>query len=654
MFIDWKAPAALGLALLLAGCASSPTHPSLASGALPELVPVRSFVASREATGAYRVSPDGRKLAWGGTSGLTGAIRVKTIGQSEERAFPMRARRFVWSGDSRFIVAMADPSGNEDTQVYVVPADRPDASFVNRTPFAGTKVGLTRVIEGSADVIVETNQRDRKVFDPYRLNLETGRLDRLAINPGSVGWWGADSTGRLRARLLLEGDQSRLQLPGPTPEAAWRTAFSWSRFESVRFLDFADEQTVWALSNRGRDRLELVKLRLDTGEETPVFAVPDVDLDNVLLGKQSRAPLMAYAMPGYPRVDVFDESLKQRLAVLKDDQPAEIAVTSKDDSDRVMTVAVTSDRGTRYHLLNADGGAPVFLGETRLSLISAALTSTQPIDFISRDGLKIHGYLTLPKGVAPRNLPMVLLVHGGPWARDRWGDEGAARTLQQFLANRGYAVLQVNYRGSTGYGRAFMEKAIGEFAGRMHDDLIDGVRWAVARGVADPERVAIYGASYGGYSALVGATFTPETFACAIDVVGVSDLARLVETAPPYWGLGLAWWRRYVGDPANPEQRRLMDAKSPVYRADQVQKPILIMHGVNDPRVKLEQSERMVDALRKAGKNVEFVTFKGDGHGNQRWPNNLTMYRHTEDFLAKCLGGRTSGFDYYQLGAWAF
>jgi dipeptidyl aminopeptidase/acylaminoacyl peptidase len=266
----------------------------------------------------------------------------------------------------------------------------------------------------------------------------------------------------------------------------------------------------------------------------------------------------------------------------------------------------------------------------------------------------LHGYLTLPRGPKPEGLPMVLLVHGGPWVRDRWGQEQASRGLQQFLANRGYAVLQVNYRGSSGYGRAFMEKAIGEFAGKMHDDLIDGVRWAVGTGIADPRRVAIYGASYGGYSALVGATFTPEVFACAVDVVGVSDLGRLLETAPPYWELGLAWWRRYVGDPANAADRKVMDARSPVFFAHRAQRPILVMHGVNDPRVKLEQSERMVDALRRAGKAVDLVTFRGDGHGNQKWANNLTMYRKTEDFLATCLGGRSSGFDYYQLGAWAF
>jgi dipeptidyl aminopeptidase/acylaminoacyl peptidase len=248
----------------------------------------------------------------------------------------------------------------------------------------------------------------------------------------------------------------------------------------------------------------------------------------------------------------------------------------------------------------------------------------------------------------------VLLVHGGPMARDRWTSGGPSRSLQQFFANRGYAVLQVNYRGSSGYGKAFMERAVGEFAAKMHDDLIDGVNWAVASGLADAKKVAIYGASYGGYAALVGATFTPETFACAVDVVGVSDLGRFMETVPPYWDLGMAWWKRYVGDPADPAQRRVMDAKSPLYRAAAAGVPLLIMHGVNDPRVRLEQSEKMVAALRLAGKPVDYYTFKGDGHGNQKWNNNLTLYRKSEDFLAQCLGGRSKGLDYYELGSWAF
>lgn len=639
---------------LLAGCASGPTHPALAGAQLPELIPVRDFVASRQSTGGYRVSPDGQHLAWFGTDGVVPAIWVQPIDGGPAKAFRIRARAIRFSADSRWLGITADPTGDENTRIYAAPVHGAGTELRELMPAPRSVAHFVDTVEGTADFTVTSNQRDKKVFDLYRVSAEGGAPVLLATNPGNVNWWGVDPGGALRARVQLRGDEAWLERPGTEP-GSWVTVAKRSRWDTLSIFGLHDGgRSAWALSNRGRDKLALVRLDMLTGAETELFASPDVDLDTVTLSRRTREPLVAHFMPGYPARRVFDPALEARLAALAGDQPSEVFVTSLDRTDSVLTAAVATDRGTRNYLLR-EGHAPRFLGENRLSLIAKDLAPTRPITYTARDGLAVHGYLTLPQGVAPsQRLPMVLLVHGGPWARDRWGDGATSRAMQQFLANRGYAVLQVNYRGSSGYGRAHMEKAMGEFAGRMHDDLVDGVRWAVQQGVADPERVAIHGASYGGYSALVGATFTPEVFACAIDVVGVTDIARLLEAAPPYWELGLPWWHRYVGNPANPQDRARMDAKSPLYRAEHAQKPILIMHGVNDPRVKLEQSEWMVAALRKAGKEVEYVTFKGDGHGNQKWSNNLTMYRKTEDFLAKCLGGRTSGFDYYQLGSWAF
>ena len=635
--------------VLLAGCASGPTHPALVGGALPELVPVRDFVASRQSTGGYRVSPDGQRIAWFGTDGVVPAIWVKSMDGDDAKAFRIRARSFRFSADSRWIAITADPTGDENTRIHAGRVEGPDTGLRELMPAPRTASQLAETVEGSSDFIVTSNQRDKKVFDLYRVSPDGGVPTLLATNPGNVVWWGVDRAGRLLARTVVQGDQSLLKRPGAA--GGWTEVARWSRWDRLRIFGLHDDgRKAWALSNRGRDKLALVRLDLATGAEELVYGSPDVDLDSVTLSRGTQQPLVVHYMPGYPAREVFDPALAARLAALAGPQPAEVHVTSADRRDRVLTVSVATDRGTRSYLLR-DGREPQFLGESRLSLIADALAPVEPITYTARDGLPIHGYLTLPVGVVPRGLPLVLMVHGGPWARDRWGDGGMGRA---FLSNRGYAVLQVNYRGSSGYGRAHMEKARGEFAGRMHDDLIDGVRWAVERGVADPQRVAIYGASYGGYSALVGATFTPEVFACAVDMVGVTDIARLLETAPPYWELSLPWWHRYVGNPAVPEDRARMDAKSPVFRAAHAQKPILIMHGVNDPRVKLEQSERMVAALRQAGKEVEYLTFTGDGHGNQKWSNNLAMYRKTEDFLAQCLGGRTSGFDYYQLGAWAF
>lgn len=649
----WWSGAALTAMAALAGCATGPSHPSLAGAQLPDLIPVRDFVASRQSTGGYRVSPDGKRIAWFGADGVVPAIWVQSIDGADAKAFRIRARSIRFSADSRWLGITADPTGDENTRLYVGPVEGPGTDLRELMPAPRSVAHFVETVEGSADFIATSNQRDKKVFDLYRVNAAGGAPVLLATNPGNVTWWGVDPGGQLRARAQVLGDQTLLERSGAEP-GSWIPVLKRSRWDTLNIFGLHDEgRKAWALSNRGRDKLALVRLDLLTGTEEERFSSPDVDLDSVTLSRRTREPLVVHFMPGYPAREVFDPAVAARLSALAAGQPAEVSVTSLDRTDSVLTVAVATDRGTRHYLLR-EGREPRFLGENRLSLIAKDLATSRPIAYVARDGLTVHGYLTLPQGAAPQRLPMVLLVHGGPWARDRWGDGATSRAMQQFLANRGYAVLQVNYRGSSGYGRAHMEKAMGEFAGRMHDDLVDGVRWAVEQGVADPQRVAIHGASYGGYSALVGATFTPEVFACAIDVVGVTDIARLLEAAPPYWELGLPWWHRYVGNPAVPEDRARMNAKSPLYRAEHAQKPILIMHGVNDPRVKLEQSEWMVAALRKAGKEVEYVTFTGDGHGNQKWSNNLTMYRKTEDFLAKCLGGRTSGFDYYQLGAWAF
>lgn len=643
----------LSLAVIvgLSGCAIAPTHPSLIDAKLPALIPIHDFVANTESTGGYAVSPDGKKLAWIGSQGISPALWVKTIGQNDAKAFVKRPRYYRWSADSQLIALVADQGGDEDNHIFVGKVAGTDTKLVDLTPFSKTRSDILGTVDGSSDIIITSNQRDKKVFDLFRLDLKTGKTTPMAVNSGSVAWWGVDKSGQLRARVVLEGEASLLQIL--ETNATWKTTAQWSRFDTLYPLDFdKSSQSAWVMSNRGRDKIALVKIELATGIETVVHAVPEVDVDRVYISKKTHQPMMVHSMPGYPRQEIFDVSLKARLDDLvaqTANQQADVRVSSSDDSERSFTVVLATDKGTKNYLLSDQSIEPVFLGGSNISRMTG-LADMKPISYSARDGLTINGYLTLPSGVEAKNLPMVLFVHGGPWARDRWNDN----VFTQVLANRGYAVLQVNYRGSSGYGKAFQEKAIAEFAGKMHDDLIDGVQWAVKTGVADPAKVAILGASYGGYAAMVGATFTPQVFACAVNQVGVTDLARLLETAPPYWELSLPWWQRYVGNPAKPENRAAMNAKSPLYKANKATKPILIMHGVNDPRVKIEQSELMVAALKKAGKEVEYLTFQGDGHGNQKWNNRLAMLRKTEDFLATCLGGRSSGFDYYQLAAWAF
>jgi dipeptidyl aminopeptidase/acylaminoacyl peptidase len=420
----------------------------------------------------------------------------------------------------------------------------------------------------------------------------------------------------------------------------------------------ADKKVLWALSHRGRDKMALVQLDLNSGLEVVVHADPRVDVSSVFMSAKKHTPLAVSADPDHQEWTVLDARFQQAFDKLKGPTPARVSVVSMSRDENLLLALVIRETGGQYLLYDVAQNQITVLGELTSSRVHklGALPTQRPVSYTSRDGLTLHGYLTLPKfnsdpnEARAKNLPTVVYVHGGPWARDV-ALSGDAMPL--FLANRGYAVLQVNYRGSRGYGRAFMEAAQGEFAGKMHTDLLDGVDHLVAQGVTDPRKVAIMGISYGGYASMVGMAFSPGRFACGISLVGMSDLPSLLENAPPYWELGKPTWIKFVGDPAKPEDRAVMLAKSPLSRAHQVQGPMLLAHGARDVRVKLDQSQRMADALTKAGKPVELVVYPKAGHGLYRWPDNLSFYRKTEDFLAQCLGGRSAGFDFFQLASWA-
>ncbi len=411
----------------------------------------------------------------------------------------------------------------------------------------------------------------------------------------------------------------------------------------VRFA--ADDQGIWLRSNRRRDRIALVRMHGETGEETLMYADPRVDVEAVLFSRVRHKPLMAFSYPDYQNIHFFDTALHSDLLAFLQHEPTGLGIISVDDQERLFTIQTFTPTGTAYYLYNRETHQKTLLGQHPIAAYASALSPVQPIMFTSRDGWEIHGYLTVPQGTSGTHLPMVLLVHGGPWNRDYWG----YNSLVQLLANRGYAVLQINFRGSTGYGRAFTEAAIGEFAGKMQADLLDAVHWAITTNIADPHHIAIVGSSYGGYATLVGLSFTPEVFACGVDIAGISNLVTFVESTPIYWKNWMDKWHRYVGHPSRPDDRRRMEAQSPLFRAEQIQRPLLIVHGTEDSRVKLGQSEHIVTVLQQAGKEVEYVPLAGEGHRISHWRNWLTVYRKVEDFLAKCLGGRSRGFDLFQV-----
>ena len=324
-----------------------------------------------------------------------------------------------------------------------------------------------------------------------------------------------------------------------------------------------------------------------------------------------------------------------RLRQVHDGTP-NVSSTTTDETKWMVSFDAPTDPGATY-LYDRETGEAEFLFRPRPWLEPEQLADVRPVSFPARDGLAVNGYLTLPTGVEPKSLPMVLLVHGGPWARDDWGYQPEA----QMLANRGYAVLQVNYRGSTGYGKRFFNAAVKEFAGKMHDDLIDGVKWAVAEGIADPDLVGVYGGSYGGYATLVSLTFTPEVFACGVDYVGPSSLITLIESFPAYWRPFLkGYWYRFVGDPSVEADREDMKTRSPLFYVDQIEDPILIVQGANDPRVTKLESDQMVVALRDRGIKVSYLVAENEGHGFANADNRMALYRSMETFFGECLGGR--------------
>ncbi len=640
------------LSLFIAACAVQPTHESLKDGALPALLPVRDFVANIASNGHYRISPDGKQLAWKAVAGTREEIFVRSLAKDDTRSlgFDAQGYPFVWAQDSRHLLFIKDAGGNENFHLFRVAINKPGQAPVDITPLDNTRVSIKQLIEDDpAHILVIHNGRDKAVFDLYRLNLDSGEMSLLYENTEQATHLVTDRQGRLRARVRQDDAHRYLELPDGDA-SRWTILTRWSQDDDVRVLKFnRDGDAIHMLSNRGRDKVALVRLDIATAEETVVYAHPDVDVSSAQINRRSLEPALAYTHPDYPQVEALDPSLRDALDAFRKDGPAGIYVSSVDDAQQLATLDVNDDREVAFYLHDRRNGQTSLLGKSASHAFADALATMQPIRFKARDGLTLHGYLTLPV-TTNRPLPMVMLVHGGPFYRYIWQYNREA----QFLANRGYAVLQVNYRGSSGYGRGFMEAAIGEFAGKMHDDLIDGVNWAVDRGIADRKRIAIMGRSYGGYATLVGLTMTPETFACGIDIVGPADLETLDKNFPAYWQPFMHRWRKYVGDPDNAEDRARMRAQSPLYYADRVVRPVLIIQGANDVRVKQDQSDRMVEALSAAGKEVDYRVIKGEGHRIRHWKNRLKLYRATEDFLAACLGGRSSGFDYYQLGSWLF
>ena len=627
------------LAVLLAASAGP-------RSSLPPLLPIEDLFSS-PAAGNAQVSPDGRWIA--SLRPVRGKLNVhiRRVGSTGDRPVTQDTtrpiERYWWSADGARILYLQDNGGDEGYHLFAVDvgaASRP--STRDLTPFKGVETELLAAPSRTPDIVIVTlNKRNPALADAYRLDLRTGALELAAENPGTILGYVADGENQVRVAYAVDTLGQYHFLTRASEHAGWTDLTTYPVEDKITPLRFhPDGRRVYLLSNHGSDLLRLVLKDVTTGDETVVEGDPagEVDVDDAVFDDATGALIatryVADTIRWYPKTEAIRRLLAKISALGL--STAEIGASDRSGTLRSVRVESPTDPGAAF--LYADRpGTLARLFESRPRLRKALLARAQPIRYRARDSLLISGYLTLPPGLEPRNLPLVLSVHGGPWSRDFWQFDSET----QLFANRGYAVLQVNYRGSTGYGKHFARAARKEFARAMHNDLLDAVEWATRRGVVDPRRVAILGGSYGGYAALVGLTFTPEVFACAVDYAGPSNLITLIEAFPPSWQPFLPRnWYPFVGNPNHAEDRADLRSRSPFFRIDSARAPLLIFQGANDPRVTSQQSDQVVRALHGRGLPVTYLRASNEGHGFGNRETSLAVNRAAEQFLGRCLGGR--------------
>jgi dipeptidyl aminopeptidase/acylaminoacyl peptidase len=619
-----------------------------------ELIPRSVLFGNPERT-SPEISPDGGSLAWiaprdgvlnlwvapiGGTGGEGGEggengvdwAAARPVTEDTDRGI----RAFAWARDGQHVLYVQDVGGDENWRLYDV-----DPGTLERrdlTPFEGIHATIIGTSKRRPDeVLVGINADNPQLHDVYRLHLASGELVKEIVNPGYAGWL-ADEDLQVRCAIAPLPDGSFNVLVRDSGEGDFRYLLTIPPEDatSTDVVSFSgDGRSMLMISSAGSDTGRLTRVDLATGDATVLAEDPEADVTGVLLHPDTRDPLIVMVLKDRMTYEVLDESVADDLKAVRALHPGDPSFSGRDEADRTWLIAFNVDAGSvTYFMYDRATKTGRLLFEARPALSGYELAVMEPFSFTARDGLVVHGYVTFPPGLGRENLPAVLNVHGGPQVRDAWGYHPEA----QWLANRGYLCLQVNYRGSTGYGKAFVAAGDREWGGKMHDDLVDAVGYAVAQGWADRSRVAIYGGSYGGYAALVGAAFTPDVFCCAVDIVGPSNLKTLLETIPPYWAPMIAQLYRRVGNPETDEE--FLWSRSPLSRAHDIRIPLLIAQGANDPRVKQAESEQIVAALTEEGIDHEYMLFPDEGHGFAKPENRIKFYTAAERFLAKYLGGR--------------
>ena len=603
-------------------------------------IPLENFFKNPEKID-YQVSPDGTYFSFMAPYENRLNLFVQKIGSDTTIRITSETERDItasmWASNNR-ILFVKDTGGDENYQLYGVNIDGSDLKSYTNFPKVRTNI-IDPLEKIDSLVIIGMNKRNPQVFDPYRLNLNTGELTLLAENPGNIQGWMTDHDGKLRVAIAIVDGVNKQILYRETEDQPFQPVLTTNFKETVSFAVFtSDNKMVYALTNIGRDKTALVLMDPKTCEEKEVLYMNDKYDISALSYSEKKNRLTVVACEGHKGMirHYFDKEEEEIRKKLEAQLPGyDVSITSQSRDENIRLIHAGNDRtyGT-YYLYDVKENKLTKVADIAPWIKEEEMCAMNPITYTSRDGLTIEGYLTLPKGYTmenAKNLPVVVNPHGGPWARDSWGYNPEV----QFLASRGYAVLQMNFRASTGYGRKFTELGYKQWGQAMQNDITDGVEWLIKKGIADPKRVAIYGASYGGYATLAGVTFTPDLYACAVDYVGVSNLLSFMNTIPPYWKPLLDMMHEMIGDPET--DKEMMEKYSPVFHVDQIKAPLFIAQGANDPRVNKAESDQMVEALRKRGVEVEYMVKENEGHGFYNEENKFDFYRAMEKFLDKYL-----------------
>jgi dipeptidyl aminopeptidase/acylaminoacyl peptidase len=586
------------------------------------------------------ISPDGTRLAWIAPHDGVLNVWVRTVGSDDERVVTSDddrgIRSFTWAYDGRHLLYIQDRGGDENWRLYAT--DLTDGTTRDLTPFEGVQAQIVRLHHDFPDeLLVALNRDNPELHDVYRLHLGSGELEHVVENPGFVGWI-ADDSLTVRAGVAPTSDGGLIVMVRSTVDEDWRPLHQVGQEDALATSPIAfssDGTRLLMITSKDANAGRLVWLDVATGDADVLAADDQYDVTTAWLHPDTHEPQLVGFLRERLDWTVLDDDLADDVAALSALDPGEMDLVGRDLADDVWVVAYDHDDGpVSYYLYQRATRQATFLFVHRPELNDYELAEMVPFSLEARDGLTLHGYITFPPGVERAGLPAVLNVHGGPWARDTWG----YRPEAQWFANRGYACVQVNFRGSTGYGKEFVNAGDKEWGAKMHTDLLDTVDFVVEQGWVDRERVAIYGGSYGGYAALVGATFTPDVFACAVDIVGPSNLSTLLASIPPYWAPMIAQFHTRMGDPESDAD--LLRDRSPLFKADHVSIPLLIAQGANDPRVKQAESEQIVAALQEKGIDHTYLLFEDEGHGFAKPENRLRFYAEAERFLAEHLGGR--------------